>query len=72
MGKIMPLNDQRWLSVEEIEAHCGMARDSVCRWIAIRGLPEHRVRTMKRLDVDAWVHAAGDDACASKCRVPGG
>src|SRR5664279_5690736 len=34
---------ERWLSVEEITVHLGVARDTVYRWIDRKGLPAHRV-----------------------------
>lgn len=32
-----------WVSVDEVDKHLGVARDSVCRWIDAKGLPAHRV-----------------------------
>ena len=49
---------ERWVSVEVVAAHLGVARDSVYRWIEGRGLPAHRIGRLlkfKLSEVDAWV-----------------
>jgi len=33
---------KRWISVEEMAQHLGIARDTVYRWIEQRDLPAHR------------------------------
>ena len=55
---------ERWLSVEEITAHLGVARDTVYRWIDQKGLPAHRVGKLWRFkvsEVDDWVRSGGAD-----------
>ena len=54
--------DDRWLSVEEIAVHLGVARDSIYRWIEHRGLPAHKVGKLwkfKKDQVDQWVLTGG-------------
>ena len=61
-----------WVSVIEVAAHLGVARDSVYRWIEARGLPAHRIgRLWKFLlsEIDRWVEATGaaaDSAAAEQ------
>jgi excisionase family DNA binding protein len=55
---------ERWLSVDEIMAHLGVARDTIYRWIDGKGLPAHRVGRLwkfKVSEVDAWVRSGGAD-----------
>jgi len=35
--------ETRWLSVEEISTYLGVSRDTVYRWIEVRGLPNSGV-----------------------------
>jgi excisionase family DNA binding protein len=54
------MTDDRWLSVEEISVHLGVAKDSIYRWIERRGLPAHKVGKLwkfKKAEVDAWVRS---------------
>ena len=51
---------ERWVGVEDVATHLGVAKDSVYRWIEERGLPAHRVGRLLRLklsEVDEWVRA---------------
>jgi excisionase family DNA binding protein len=55
---------ERWLSVEEITGHLGVARDTVYRWIEQKGLPAHRLGKLwkfKVSEVDEWVRSGGAD-----------
>lgn len=59
---------ERWLSVEEIMAHLGVARDTVYRWIDQKGLPAHRLGKLwkfKVSEVDDWVRSGGADETPS-------
>ena len=55
-----------WVSVDDIAAHLGVAKDSIYRWIDKRNLPAHRVGRLwkfKISEVDEWIRrggAAGD------------
>ena len=51
---------ERWVGVEDVAAHLGVAKDSVYRWIEERGLPAHRVGRLFRFklsEIDEWVRA---------------
>lgn len=50
------------VSVEEILRHCGVAKDSVYRWIDRKGPPAHRIDRLwksKLSEVDDWVREGG-------------
>lgn len=54
--------EERWVGVEGVARHLGVAKDSVYRWIDERGLPAHRVGRLFRFklsEVDAWVRSGG-------------
>ena len=57
-----------WVSVAEVAAHLGVAKDSVYRWIETKGLPARKLGRLwkfKISEVDEWVRAVGarpDDA----------
>jgi len=65
---------ERWLSVEEIMAHLGVARDTVYRWIDQKGLPAHRLGKLwkfKVSEVDDWVRSGGaDETTSNKSKPP--
>lgn len=55
---------ERWINVEEVLAHLGVARDTVYRWIDKKGLPAHRIGKLwkfKVSEIDAWVRSGGSD-----------
>lgn len=50
--------EERWVGVQDVAAHLGVAKDSVYRWIDERGLPAHRVGRLFRFklsEIDDWV-----------------
>jgi len=50
--------EERWVGVDDVAAHLGVAKDSVYRWIDERGLPAHRVGRLFRFklsEIDDWV-----------------
>jgi len=50
--------EERWVGVDDVAAHLGVAKDSVYRWIDERGLPAHRVGRLLRFklsEIDEWV-----------------
>lgn len=56
--------DEQWVGVEDVARHLQVGRDSVYRWVDVRGLPAHRVGRLLRFklsEVDAWVRAGGGD-----------
>jgi excisionase family DNA binding protein len=61
-----------WVSVETVAGHLGVGRESVYRWIELRGLPAHRIGRLlkfKLSEVDQWVQAGGKKA-AGATRLP--
>ncbi|MGB9605735.1 MAG: helix-turn-helix domain-containing protein [Bryobacteraceae bacterium] len=63
--------EECWVGVERVARHLGVAKDSVYRWIAQRGLPAHRVGRLFRFklsEVDAWVRQ-GNQAARSARRI---
>lgn len=50
--------EERWVGVDDVAAHLGVAKDSVYRWIEGRRLPAHRVGRLFRFklsEIDEWV-----------------
>lgn len=63
----------RWLSVNELSEHLGIAPDTIYRWLERRHMPGHRVGRLWKFkvgEVDEWVRSgsAAEDAPAD----PGG
>lgn len=57
MGKKM-IDQDRWLSVEEIAIHLGIKRDTVYKWLAKKHMPAHKVGRLWKFDkteIDEWV-----------------
>lgn len=53
---------ERWVSVEDVATHLGVAKDSIYRWIDRKGLPARKIGRLwkfKLSEVDAWVQAGG-------------
>jgi excisionase family DNA binding protein len=51
-----------WVSVEDVSNHLGVAKDSVYRWIDLKGLPAHKIGRLwkfKLSEVDDWVRSGG-------------
>lgn len=56
------LEQEPWVSVDEVARHLGVARDTIYRWIDARSLPAHRVGRLwkfKLSQVDRWVEEGG-------------
>jgi excisionase family DNA binding protein len=54
--------EDRWLSVDEFSAYCGIKRDTVYKWINEKGMPAHRMGRLwkfRRDEVDYWVKSGG-------------
>jgi excisionase family DNA binding protein len=50
--------EERWVGVDDVATHLGVAKDSVYRWIEEQGLPAHRVGRLFRFklsEIDNWV-----------------
>jgi len=57
-------SEERWVGVDEVATHLGVAKDSVYRWVESRDLPAHRVGRLLRFklsEVDAWVEAGSGE-----------
>ncbi len=68
---------ERWVSVDDVAQHLGVARDTVYRWIESRALPAHRVGRLWKFrleEVDEWVcsGSAADSQEVEKGREGGG
>ena len=52
----------RWVSVEEVARHLGVAKATVYRWVEKKALPAHRVGRLWKFqlsEVDEWVKHGG-------------
>ena len=59
------MSSEPWVSVDEVAAHLGVAKDSVYRWIEGKGLPACRMGRLwkfKITEVDEWVRQGGAGA----------
>lgn len=55
--------EERWVDVDDVATHHGVAKDSVYRWIEERGLPAHRVARLFRFklpEIDKWVRKGNE------------
>ena len=58
------MTENRWLPVDEIAEHIGVAKQSVYHWIDSKGLPAHRAGKLWQFDrkeVHAWIKRGGAD-----------
>ncbi|MDF1590665.1 MAG: helix-turn-helix domain-containing protein [Desulfobacterales bacterium] len=54
--------EERWVGVDDVATHLGVAKHSVYRWIEQRALPSHRVGRLFRFklsEIDEWVNSGG-------------
>ncbi len=52
------IQEERWLSVEEIATHLGISKETVYRWLDRGKIPAHRVGKLWKFrssEVDQWV-----------------
>ena len=52
------IDQDRWLSVEEIAFQLGIKKDTAYKWVAKKHMPAHKVgRLLKfnKAEIDAWV-----------------
>jgi len=52
------MDEDRWLSVDEIAKHLGVGRETIYNWIEKRSMPAHkagRCWKFQRKEVDEWV-----------------
>jgi excisionase family DNA binding protein len=58
---------ERWLSVDEIAKHLGIAAITIYRWLEKGTVPAHRVGKLWRFkasEVDHWVAEGGADSAS--------
>lgn len=56
------MNEERWLSVEDIALHLGVSKETVYRWLEKEKIPAHRVGKLWKFrasEVDRWVTGGG-------------
>lgn len=54
------MQNEPWISLDEISAHLGVSKDTIYRWIDRREMPAHKVGRLwkfKVSQVDTWVQA---------------
>jgi len=54
--------EERWAGVEDVAVHLKIGKDSVYRWIGMKGFPAHRggrQSHFKLSEVDEWVKQGG-------------
>jgi len=57
-------SNERWVGVDDVAAHLGVAKDSVYRWVETKGLPMSRLGRLFRFrlsEIDAWVESGGGE-----------
>lgn len=67
------LMTESWVSVEDVAAHLGVAKDSVYRWISAKRMPAHKIGKLwksKLSEVDEWVRARGATEKPAKRPMP--
>lgn len=63
------MEQDRWLSVDDIAAYLGVKRDTIYDWIERRNMPAHKVGRLwkfKKDEVDEWIRSGGADERATK------
>lgn len=72
MPLIQSQASEPWVSVDDVAAHIGVAKDSVYRWIEGKGLPAHRIGKLWKLklsEVDDWVRSHGSSAARGDAKA---
>jgi excisionase family DNA binding protein len=52
------IDQDRWLSIEEIAFHLGIKKDTAYKWVAKKHMPAHKVGRLLKFDkaeIDTWV-----------------
>lgn len=58
------LEQEPWVSVDEVARHLGVSQDTIYRWIEVKHLPAHRVGRLWRFRlsyIDEWVQTLAAD-----------
>ena len=61
-------SEERWVGVDDVAAHLGVAKDSIYRWVTTKNMPSHRVGRLLRFklsEVDDWVKRGEADSDGS-------
>lgn len=54
------MQNEPWVSLEEIAQHLGVSQDTVHRWIRLKSMPAHKVGRLWKFqvsEVNDWVRA---------------
>ena len=54
------MNEDRWLSVEEIAVHLGIKKDTIYKWLEQNKIPAHKVGRLWKFnknEIDTWVRS---------------
>ena len=63
------IEQNRWLSVEEIAYHLGIKKDTAYKWVARKHMPAHKVGSLLKFDkaeIDAWVKSGAAETIKSQ------
>ncbi|MBC8192180.1 MAG: helix-turn-helix domain-containing protein [FCB group bacterium] len=63
------IEQDRWLSVEEIAIHLGIKKDTAYKWVAKKHMPAYKVGRLLKFDkseIDEWVKSG--DASTGRSR----
>ena len=61
--------EERWVSIAEVAAHLQVTRESIYRWVDLKGFPAHRVGRLLRFrlsEVDDWVQNSGESGSGTR------
>lgn len=53
---------ENWVTMKEVQAHLGVRRETISKWIASHNLPAYkvgRVWKFKLSEIDEWVRSGG-------------
>jgi len=59
------MEQDRWLSVDDIAAYLGVKRDTIYDWIERRNMPAHKVGRLwkfQKEEIDQWVKSGSADS----------
>lgn len=63
--KMVDINDDRWISIEEAANYLGVNKDTIRNWIKKEnGIPAHKIGKLwkfKKSELDVWIKS-GDSA----------
>ena len=62
LSGVIPMVEDRWLSVDEIALYLGVKRDTVYKWIDRKHMPAHKVGRLwkfRKDEVDQWIRNNG-------------